>query len=595
MNGSSSAHSARRGRSAFATVCLVVLALLGGSITVARGQDVPAAGTLEGKVVYDASDERVYRYYLVENGVRRLVDPARLDTVREIVAIPPDILAALTEGAPVGGTAVALPPAVATSTAAPTATTTATPGAIGQAAVSTVVAWGTPGPLVAPTPAPTAAGAATAVSASSSPVRPAIQALAVGRNGGTDTAYASTPDGRLYRYAENRASWEELTGGKLTLPAGSSGGALLVTGSDPPIVLYSTSTRSGTAVVNQVSRSTDGGETWSSQTVGDSPARALYQVPGSANTVYMGTNDGVLVSSDAGVSWSPVQNGLPGVGFAVWAIAADPSDAAHLAVGGSTLQGQAQVGGRLFESFDSGRSWAELDYSSVLRAPVLALAFDPAAAGRLLVGLDGDGGLREGAPVRENRTPRFQPIGSSNINRVASLAFRPGTRSGGSPAGSVSTSSGTPVATLVSNASGGYSLPALTPGPYVLQITAPSGGLQLFAGTLPGGVPAVSSASGAVAAAPTPLLAGASGAGVQPTASTSGSSAVGVLVNGGVFLSYDRGLNWADATNGVDVRAVGQVAFSQDGRLIFIGGGAPSQSSAPSPGGVYRGTIGSGS
>jgi hypothetical protein len=40
----------------------------------------------------------------------------------------------------------------------------------------------------------------------------------------------------------------------------------------------------------------------------------------------------------------------------------------------------------------------------------------------------------------------------------------------------------------------------------------------------------------------------------------------------------------------IDANVVGQVAFSADGLIVYIGTGAPGLSATPSPGGVFRGT-----
>ena len=280
---------------------------------------------------------------------------------------------------------------------------------------------------------------------------------------------------------------------------------------------------------------------------------------------------------------------LPNTGLVIWAVAAEPQNPSHLFAGGTLLQGTGQVGGKLYESGDDGATWSDVDYGSTLRAGVLALLFDYTEAGRILVGTDGDGGIREGVPPSQ-RTQRFRAIGSKDINRVSSLVWRPG-QTGVGPAGTLYFPSGTPAATLTARSDGTYSLPPLTPGIYAVDVKAPPG-LQLFAGTLPGGVPAVGAGGGS--AAPS-----SSGSSTGPTStpapsgsagSSSDSTAFAALVPGGIFISYDRGLHWANASNRIDATVVGQVAFSADGLIVYIGTGGPGVALTPSPGGVFRGT-----
>lgn len=555
-------------------ILVALAALVLGAVataTVAQGQtevppgDVPPAVLYDGKIVYDVTLDPIQRYYLVQSGLRRAVDPTQYGSRIEIVGIYPEELDAIPEGSPII-TTPAPDPATPFPTVAPTGTPTPLAGATSQAGrvgVSTVVTWSTPGPV------------------DPNAQRPAVRSLQAGRRGGEDIVVMSSPDGRLFRYREGPMAWEDLTT-RLTIPPGSVGGPLLLTREDPPVLLYVTTERPGGDPLSTVHRSTDGGDTWSRQAVPGASARVLYQLHGSRDTLYMGTNDGVLLSLDGGQSWQ-VQTGLPMVGVAIWAVANDPGDPRHIVVGGQALEGTGQLRGRLFDSLDGGSSWAEISFVGGQTAlpTILALTFDPSASGRFLIGVDGGSGLLEAAPptpaalpviestatVTPTATPTptgrlvIRAIGSTALQRVTSLAFRPGgIFASGAPAGVVRAGVTSPdqippppIATLTTRSDGSFVLPALSPGIYTVEISGKPRPPDLLVGAIPF---AFSGSGGA----------------------------------GGVFLSSDGGLSFADVTGSLDTRTIGSVTWSQDGRLLFVGAGAPQLSATPGPGGVFRGT-----
>jgi photosystem II stability/assembly factor-like uncharacterized protein len=100
---------------------------------------------------------------------------------------------------------------------------------------------------------------------------------------------------------------------------------------------------------------------------------------------YLGTDGyGVLRSSDGGVHWEWLCNGLPS-NAAVLALAVDPVDRRILFA--------ATKGDGLFRSIDGGACWSAIG-ADLPREAILSLAAGPGAAGRLSVGLEQGGVFR---------------------------------------------------------------------------------------------------------------------------------------------------------------------------------------------------------
>lgn len=540
----------------FSAVVVALIILLGGvlgTVSSAVGQeaDLPPVLRYQNKVVFNAADTRAPVYYLVQGGVRRVVDLEAVGSRTEVVGISPEELAEIPEASALIPTLPDLPPQSSPNTPTPTPPVVATSATAAVAAVSTPVAWSSPAPVL-DTGTPEAQ------------LRPAIQQLGAGRLAGEDVAFAVATSGDLFRYRNNSGTWQSLTS-RMGLPRGAVPGALLVTRDDPSLVIYTVTGRTNGSLTHLVFRSTDGGESWSVSSVAGASARVLYQVPGRPATIFMGTNDGLQVSTDTGRTWSVVRRGMPTVGLVIWAIAADPNDPNTMYAGGQNIQGTGQVAGSLWATRDGGESWYGIvinDTASNL-PPILSMQFDPSLKGRAVIGFDGGLGLAEVIPATPAPTPVdatpgptptpitiFRPLAATQMKRVAALGFRPGTgQLGGVPAGLVN-AAGTPIATVVTRSDGGFAIPDLTPGTYGLVISGRPRPPELYAGAIP--------------------------------------AEQGGTGTGGVFLSYDGGSTWTEVTSTIDSRYIGQVAFSNDGRIIYIGAGTEI-SATPQPGGVFRG------
>jgi photosystem II stability/assembly factor-like uncharacterized protein len=117
-------------------------------------------------------------------------------------------------------------------------------------------------------------------------------------------------------------------------------------------------------------RSTDGGETWE-ETVGGLPAmptgvegtpecRCVHKVvldPRNSNTLYMQFHGGVFRSTDAGSSWKPIENGLPGnFGFPMVISKRGELFIAPLQADEQRFMKDGKF--RIYKSSDGGESWA---------------------------------------------------------------------------------------------------------------------------------------------------------------------------------------------------------------------------------------------
>jgi photosystem II stability/assembly factor-like uncharacterized protein len=216
-----------------------------------------------------------------------------------------------------------------------------------------------------------------------------VLALAADRQ--TGTLYAGTLREGVFKSSNGGASWGASTGGitdptvnvlavnpltATTLFAGTSQSSLFISGGSNP----------GTG---GIFRSTNGGATWSRSLFTDRPVQALAINPQTPSTVYAGLarfpfvalGDGVLKSSDNGVTWGQFSAGLP-VGTNVYALAIDQRPPFTLYAGTGA--------GRVYKRIDDGGAgWVDTGFLSPYR--VVALALDPQASATLYVATQGDG------------------------------------------------------------------------------------------------------------------------------------------------------------------------------------------------------------
>jgi len=128
-------------------------------------------------------------------------------------------------------------------------------------------------------------------------------------------------------------------------------------------------------------RSTDGGQRWTSVGPEGVAVRDVQQSRVVPDLWLAGTEaQGVLLSTDGGVSWTPGSD--PVAGQTIYAVALDPSAPERMAAAGYRTG--------VYVSTDGGRCWQPPAAEAPTTA-VHALAFDPTVAGRLWIGTAGDG------------------------------------------------------------------------------------------------------------------------------------------------------------------------------------------------------------
>ena len=156
--------------------------------------------------------------------------------------------------------------------------------------------------------------------------------------------YVATDSG-LYSSIDDGASWRLRTNG---LPA--------------PRVLSAATAANGDILVGTLSsgiwRSNDGGESWTESNVGYTNPRGfdIAVAPGGTIVALGGNNTTAFRSTDHGLSWEPMENGLPTVGD-FWSVEAAPNGT--IVISGNDWGIDEGYG--VWSSTDDGLSWRILD------------------------------------------------------------------------------------------------------------------------------------------------------------------------------------------------------------------------------------------
>jgi photosystem II stability/assembly factor-like uncharacterized protein len=196
--------------------------------------------------------------------------------------------------------------------------------------------------------------------------------------------------------------------------------------SDPSTLWVGIADAAGSQPVNAM-RSTDGGGTWADRTPPHAPmsGRGIAVDPNDSNTViavFGGDFGGgeAWVTTDGGDSWTDRSAGLPGN-----PLNAVVYDGTRLLVGGGLLFGSQFVG--LYESPDLGVTWTPLHDGTWPILVVEDIAVDPSDAARIFVAIDGGGVNRTtdggatwevgigGSQALAGRSIRFQPGDSQEL------------------------------------------------------------------------------------------------------------------------------------------------------------------------------------
>src|SRR5262249_30278675 len=122
--------------------------------------------------------------------------------------------------------------------------------------------------------------------------------------------YLATVYAGLWTSGTGAGTWEPLTAGVLPTIAVS---ALAV---DPgiPTTLYAVARKDLSPVpsTSDLFKSTTGGITWQALGIGSRNPRTLTIAPTTPPTIYLGTaNQGIVTSVDGGLTWTPMNAGLP--------------------------------------------------------------------------------------------------------------------------------------------------------------------------------------------------------------------------------------------------------------------------------------------
>ena len=177
------------------------------------------------------------------------------------------------------------------------------------------------------------------------------------------TLYCGTSRGNFYASADGGESWESLRQG----PAFPG---YIVTSliADPRVADRLWASLAGQYAGGLVARSDDRGANWTvlarwKTTVA---TRALALAPTGAPLLAVGGDDGVRLSRDGGITWTPTGEGTDGL-YQVESLAFDPKDPATLYAG---------TWRQAFRTRDGGATWKRIAEGMVLDATVYSWDFD---------------------------------------------------------------------------------------------------------------------------------------------------------------------------------------------------------------------------
>ena len=179
-----------------------------------------------------------------------------------------------------------------------------------------------------------------------------------------------------------------------------------------------------------VMRSVDGGESWKRVGIAqgihsDAVVRNLISRPDQPETVFAGTDRGLLRSDNAGQDWRLVDSPLSD--YCVWSLAIDPVEPDVMFAGTGT---PSPAG--IFRSADGGHSWEQRPVEVVKECPavgvprVTGIAIDPENRMNIWVGFEVDG-LRRSTDGGDSWTTINGGIPNPDVHNVAVTSGPPKT------------------------------------------------------------------------------------------------------------------------------------------------------------------------
>ncbi|MFT6881444.1 MAG: photosystem II stability/assembly factor-like uncharacterized protein [Marinoscillum sp.] len=168
------------------------------------------------------------------------------------------------------------------------------------------------------------------------------------------SAYTSINGDGIFKSLDAGETWEHL-GSTAANDLWESVTRIIVDPSDPNIVLASTAPNRWGAFTSNIMKSTDGGASWRSVFVASGGAiEQLVAAPDDFNRMYAGQRFvGVLISEDAGETWSRTEGILPSGRVELAISPVDPARMYVSAVGEQDANQEADI----YYSLDSGRNW----------------------------------------------------------------------------------------------------------------------------------------------------------------------------------------------------------------------------------------------
>ena len=310
---------------------------------------------------------------------------------------------------------------------------------------------------------------------------------------------------------------------------------------------------------SRIFKSVDGGDTWTQ--ISSFAAKVLAIDPSDSSTLYAGTADGILKSTDGGANWRALNLGL--LNAKVGVLALNPKSPSTIFAGTSS---------GIFKSTNGGGSWANVNFPDIDRIAALAIApSNPTVAyaairNEVLKSTDGGETWESMASFKRERyiTPE------EGVSSIAVDPFNPSVVYAGTQLSAVykSTDGG-------KTWEGGNSrLDRIHGGAVIMLLVDPTNPQTIYAGGNEGGVFRSSDAGKSWMVVTPESIVGPVVSGVDkmevdlsdPTVLYAGTT------GGGIFKSVDGGRNWAASNSGMGDISVEALAIDPSNSATVYAG-----------------------